>query len=41
MQEPIIVYMVVILSIIVLIIGLALVSDEKSTNKNITKKAKV
>ena len=41
MQEPIIVYVVVILSIIVLIIGLALVSDEKSTNKNITKKAKV
>ena len=37
MQEPIIIYMVVILSIVVLIIGLSLVSDESSTNKKSNK----
>jgi hypothetical protein len=37
MQEPIIIYMVVILSIVVLIIGLSLVSDEPSKNKQINK----
>ena len=40
MQEPIIIYMVVILSIVVLIIGLSLVSDESSTNKKVINKTK-
>ena len=34
MEEPIIVYMVVFLSIVVLIIGLVLVDDNKPDNKN-------
>ena len=40
MNEPIIIYMVVILSIIVLVIGLALVSDSptKNTDKKRRKK---
>ena len=37
MQEPIIIYMVVILSIVVLVIGLSLVSDTED-NKVIVKK---
>ena len=40
MQEPIIIYMVVILSIVVLVIGLSLVSDESSTNKKVINKTK-
>ena len=38
MQEPIIIYMVVILSLVVLVIGLILVSEETSPNNRIMKK---
>ena len=38
MQEPIIIYMVVILSLVVLVIGLILVSEETSPNNRIIKK---
>jgi cytochrome b subunit of formate dehydrogenase len=38
MQEPIIIYMVIILSIVILISGLILISDEDGVSKTVTNK---
>ena len=38
MQEPIIIYMVIILSIVILVSGLILISDEDGVSKTVTNK---